>query len=160
MASGDNAGECREIASVDVENHILTFASNFTSQIAVGDTYAINPVPFKMRLPALQVEGVSEFARWKMSSVAVKAGELDGFTDNPNDFWRCSAYRDGAEELSAEASEVDMVANSSKAIKPLRIDGVEVTPYIEQLASGVDFEVDCVEIGCGYTGSKKVSDNS
>jgi len=40
----------------------------------------------------------------------------------------------------------------------LNIDGIEVEPYVEQIASGVDFELTNAEISVTISQSKKVSD--
>ena len=46
MTSGDNAGDSREIETINNGTKEVTFVTNYDDDIATGDTYAVSPVPF------------------------------------------------------------------------------------------------------------------
>jgi len=156
MASGLNAGDGREISSVS--GTTLTFLTNFDHTITRGDRYAVSPVPVKIRAWKLQEEGVDAFTRWKMTGMAISAGELDGFTDNPNNKFRVSAYRGNSSTPQSNSAEIRADNNTSLSAEALNIDGVDVMPYVEQISSGTMFEITDIEVGTSYTGSKKIGD--
>jgi hypothetical protein len=158
MTSGSNAGEVREINTVDVGNKTLTFTSNFSNSIAVNDTYAISPVPFKVRLWPLQNQQVSRFSRWVMTSISVKCRNLSSsFGDSINDNWRCGAYRNSGSSIETSTVEISVNTNPADSVGSLNIDGVDVEPYIEQIAAGVSFELTGAEIGVIIVDSREVT---
>lgn len=141
MVTGDNAGTTRTIATVNVGAKTITFDTNFSSTIAVGDTYSVSPVPFSLRAWPVQHEEVSRFNRWIIVGVAIKSQGLSGFSGNVNNKWRVSAYRDSSATLESTEAYPEVNANPAEAVAALNIDGVDIEPYIEQLASGVKFEL-------------------
>ena len=159
MATGANAGLGRTIATIDNGTKIITFESAFPYDIATGDTYSVSPVPFTVRAWPLQDERISRFNRWIVEGMAVKARALSGFTDNPNDKWRVGAYRNGGSTLETTTSYIDVDANPSASAGGLNIDGIDIEPYLEQLAAGVSFELTDAEINLVLTDSRQVSDS-
>ncbi len=162
IVTGDNAGDYREIASVDVGNGVLTLASNFDYDIPTGAKYSISPVPFKARLWSLQAPRRSRFNRWIMTSVAFKvaAGSLSGFTGNDCNFWRVGAYRNGASsvETGTKAQDnVDVSSNPADSVGHLNVDGIDVEPYIELISAGVQFELIEIEVGASTTDSREIT---
>jgi hypothetical protein len=159
MTSGANVGYDREIATIDNTTKVITFTDNFPAgDIAVGDRYSISPVPFAVRAWSLQGEDVSEFNRWIMVGAALRVGGLSGFDSNPNAFWRVSAYRD--QETTPEEQGVYIGVDYRTGISAghLNIDGVEVTPYIEQISVGTKLELTDAEFNVAQTDSRKTGD--
>ncbi len=157
MTTGDNAGESREIATIDNGTKVFTFTSNFDNDISTGDTYAVNPVPFSLRAWALQDEKLSRFTRWITTGVALKVRRLAGFTDNPNNKWRVGAYRNGGTSIESTVAYPNVDANPSDSAEGLNVEGIDVEPYIEQIASGVKFELTDAEFAIVATDSRKVN---
>ena len=52
--------------------------------------------------------------------------------------------------------EIDVTENPQDSAGVLSVDGIDVEPYIEQIAAGVDFELTEVEISVTMTDSRKV----
>jgi hypothetical protein len=154
MTSGDNAGESQTISAVDVGATQLTVASNFTNNITVGDRYSVAPVPFSARCWSLQHQDVSPMVRWVTAGVALKVGNLSGFTSNDNDKWRVGAFRDGADSIESATVEIDVTTDRGDSAGALNIDGVDVEPYIEQISCGTDFELTDAEVNIAYTESR------
>jgi hypothetical protein len=162
MTSGANAGDCRLISSLTGTTKI-TFASNFSNTIAVGDTYAISPVPFSARCWPVQAEQISRFNRWIVAGVALKSRGLSGFTNNANNFWRVSAYRNGSTTLESAGAypNVDADPDDSAGVfvdssdNVTAISGIDIEPYIEQIASGVKFELTDAELALALSDSRK-----
>ena len=156
MTSGANAGKYREILTVNPTTKTLTFTSKFGSTIAVGDRFAISPVPFKARLWPLQDAETRKFQRWIMTGIALKVSGWSSTANNPNDVWRVGAYRNGSATLVSNTVEIDVTENPQDSAGVLSVDGIDVEPYIEQIAAGVDFELTEVEISVTMTDSRKV----
>jgi len=160
MTSGANAGDSREIDDVDTENGIFSFIpdpGNFDNEIATGDTYAVSPVPFSLRAWRLQHEEVSPFTRWITSGVALKVRKLLGFDDNVNNKWRVGAYRNGETSIESTVAYPNMDSNPADSAEGLNLEGIDLEPYIEQIASGVKFELTDAEFAVALTDSRKVS---
>ena len=157
MTSGDNAGDSREIASINNTTKVITFTSNFDSDIAAGDTYSVSPVPFSLRAWAFQVEDVSRFNRWITSGVALKVRKLAGFDDNVNNKWRVGAYRNGGTSIESIVAYPTVDANPADSAEALNLEGIDLEPYIEQIASGVKFELTDAEFTASLTESRNVS---
>jgi hypothetical protein len=157
MVTGDNAGDSREIATIDNSTKVFTFTSNFDNDIATGDTYAVSPVPFSLRAWALQHEELSRFNRWITSGIALKARKLSGFDNNSNDKWRVGAYRNGGTSIESTVAYPSVDSNPADSAEGLNVEGIDLEPYIEQIASGVKFELTDAEFAVSYTDSRKVS---
>jgi len=157
MTTGDNAGDSREIATINNTTKVTTFTSNFDNDIATGDTYAVSPVPFSLRAWPFQVEDLSRFNRWVTSGVALKARKLSGFDSIPNDKWRVGAYRNSGTSIESTVAYPDVDSNPADSAEGLNIEGIDLEPYIEQIASGVKFELTDAEFAVTYTDSRKVS---
>ena len=157
MTSGDNAGDSREIATIDNSTKVFTFTSNFDNDIATGDTYAVSPVPFSLRAWALQHEELSRFNRWITSGVALKVRKLSGFTDISNNKWRVGAYRNGGTSIESTVAYPDVDSNPADSAEGLNLEGIDLEPYIEQIASGVKFELTDAEFAVSYTDSRNVA---
>jgi len=155
MTSGDNAGDSQEIKTAS--DGVFTFTSNFDNDIATGDTYAVSPVPFSLRAWRLQHEEVSSFTRWITSGVALKCRKLSGFTDISNNKWRVGAYRNEATSIETTVAYPSVDSNPSDSAEGLNLEGIDLEPYIEQIASGVGFELTDAEFAVSYTDSRNVS---
>jgi hypothetical protein len=154
MVTGDNAGIGRTIATVDTGTKTITFASAFPYDIATGDTYAVSPVPFSVRAWPVQAEEISRFNRWNITGVSIKCRKLAGFTNNPNNAWRVGAYRNSSTSIEATVAYPDVTTNPADSAEGLGIDGVDIEPYIEQIASGVKFELTDAEFTLALTDSR------
>uniref|UniRef100_A0A6M3J5N0 Putative tail protein n=1 Tax=viral metagenome TaxID=1070528 RepID=A0A6M3J5N0_9ZZZZ len=159
ITSGDNAGLGRTISGVDVGTKTISFVSNFTNTIAVGDTYAISPVPFSLRAWPVQAEEISRFNRWGIVGVSIKARGISGFTDNVNDFWRVGAYRNSSAILEATTAEITVSENPSDSAGALCIDGIDIEPYIELISSGASFELTDAEFVIILSDSRTVNES-
>ena len=157
MTTGDNAGDSREIATINNTTKVFTFTTSFDDDIATGDTYAVSPVPFSLRAWALQHEELSRFNRWITSGVALKARKLAGFDNISNDKWRVGAYRNGGTSIESTVAYPSVDSNSADSAEALNVEGIDLEPYIEQIASGVKFELTDAEFAVSYTDSRKVS---
>lgn len=157
MVTGANAGDSREIATINNSTKVVTFTANFDNDIATGDTYAVSPVPFSLRAWALQHEEVSRFNRWITSGVALKARKLSGISGNVNNKWRVGAYRNGGTSIESTVAYPSVDANPADSAEVLNVAGIDLEPYIEQIASGVKFELTDAEFAVSYTDSRKVS---
>ncbi|KKN03144.1 hypothetical protein LCGC14_1110570 [marine sediment metagenome] len=157
MATGDNAGDSREIATINNSTKVFTFTSVFDNDIATGDTYAVSPLPFSQRAWPLQIQDLSKFNRWIMTGATMKSRKLSGFTDNPNNKWRVGAYRNGGTSIESTVAYPDVTSNPSDSAEVLNIEGIDLEPYIEQIASGVMFELTDAEFSVSITDSRKVN---
>jgi len=155
MTSGDNAGDSREILTAS--GGVFAFTEVFDNDITTGDTYAVSPVPFSARCWRLQHEEVSPFTRWITSGVALKARKLSGFDDNVNNKWRVGAYRNGGTSIESTVAYPNVNSNPADSAEGLNVEGIDLEPYIEQIASGVKFELTDAEFAVSYTESRKVS---
>lgn len=159
VATGANAGLGRTIASINNTTKVITFETAFPFDIATGDTYSVSPVPFTVRAWPLQDERISRFNRWVTEGVSIKAGKLTGFTGNPNNKWRVGAYRNGGDYIEETTAFIEVTDNPPDSAEALNIDGIDIEPYLEQLAAGVSFELTDAEINIVLTDSRQVSDS-
>jgi len=165
MTSGNNAGQSREIATINNTTKVITFTSVFDNDIATGDTYSVSPVPFSARLWSFQIPNLTRFERWITTGVALKVIKLSGFDSNVNNKWRVGAYRNGGATLETSVAYPDVDANPSDSAeafqdsdgKSTTIDGIDIEPYIEQIAAGVSFELTDAEFPTPLTDSRSVS---
>jgi len=158
MTSGKNAGDSREIKTAS--SKVFTFQTVFDEAIVTGDTYAVSPVPFSLRAWPLQAEELSRFNRWITSGVALKVRKLSGFnTDNnpSNNKWLVGAYRNGGASIESIVAYPDVNSNPADSAEVLNLEGIDLEPYIEQIASGVKFELTDVEFTVSLTESRNVS---
>ncbi len=156
MTSGDNAGDSREILTAS--GGVFTFKTeDFDNDIATGDTYAVSPVPFSSRCWRLQHETVSPFNRWIITGTALKARKLSGFANNPNNKWRVGAYRNGGTTIESTVAYPSVDANPADSAEVLNLEGIDLEPYIEQIASGVQFELTDAEFSISITDSRNIS---
>ncbi|KKL68206.1 hypothetical protein LCGC14_2127290, partial [marine sediment metagenome] len=162
MCDGDNAGNSQEISAVDVGNAKLTFTSNFASTIAVGDRYSVSPVPMSAGFWPLQLaryrdqRGMSRFKRWNTVGVTVKTDSISGMSSNPNAFYRVGIYRNGSKTLETTTVDVAVDENPADSTGALSLDGIDVEPYVEQIACGRKFELTDVEFSVTMGDSKNV----
>jgi len=155
MATGDNAGLGREVASID--GTTITFTSSFPYDIATGDTYAVSPVPFSLRAWPMQDERVSRFVRWITEGVSIKANKLSGFTNLATNKWRVSAYRNGSTTLESANAYPTVDSDPHDSAEALNVHGVDLEPYIEQISSGTQFELTDAEFSLRISESRKDS---
>jgi hypothetical protein len=155
MVTGDNAGIGRTIATINNTTKVVTFESAFPSTIAIGDRYAVSPVPFSLRAWPVQAEQISRFNRWGIVGVSVKARKLSGFDNNVNNQWRVGAYRNSGTSIESRTVYPSVSENPADSVGALSIDGVDIEPYIEQIASGVSFELTDVEFALSLSDSRR-----
>jgi hypothetical protein len=153
MATGDNAGLGREVQSID--GTTITLATSFPYDIATGDTYAVSPVPVKIRAWAMQDDRMSRFVRWITEGVSMKARALSGFTDNPNNKWRVGAYRNGGTTIESSVAYPEVTDEPNDSAEALNVHGVDLEPYIEQISSGTKFELTDAEFSLRESDSRK-----
>ena len=155
MSSGDNAGLGRVVESLTSTE--LAFSADFPNDIAVGDTYAVSPVPVSVRAWAMQHEAVSRFMRWISTGVSLKARKLSGFDENVNSSWRVGAYRNGGDSLEDTTAYLDVDADPHNSAEVLNLHGIDLEPYIEQISSGTSFELTDAEFSLRLSDSRKDS---
>ena len=141
--------------SADITATKITFVSPFPHEVITGDRYCVSGVPFKARLWPMKEKGVSAFNRWDMVGAALKCRRLAGFTSNDNDYWRVSAYRGNKPELEDKDVYIDVTQNPADSAGALNVAGVDLEPYIEQIAAGVTFELTDAEFNVSWTDSRK-----
>jgi hypothetical protein len=139
----------------------LELATNLTNNMAAGDTFAVSPVPFKLRFwplryPQRELAGI-RFLRWVITSLAVKCRKLVGFTDNVNNQFRVGAYRNSGDTIHQTTAYVDVTKNPADAAGRLNIDGIDLEPYVEQLSCGTSFELTNIEVGVTISWSRNVT---
>jgi len=157
MTTGANAGQGRTIDTIDNTTKVITFVTTFDNDISTGDTYSISPIPFSVRAWALQNEQVSRFNRWIMAGVSIKARELSGFDNNVNNKWRVGAYRNSGSSIESDVAYPTVDTDPHDSAEVLNLHGVDLEPYIEQIASGVSFELTDAEFNLSLTDSRKDS---
>jgi hypothetical protein len=155
ITSGENAGIGRTVSTVATTT--LTFTSSFPYDISTGDTYAVSPVPFSGRVWPLQDESISRFNRWVLAGVSLKSRKHTGFTNNPNAHWRVGAYRNSGTTLESAVAYPDVDTDPHDSAEALGLHGVDLEPYVEQIASGVSFELTDMEFNVSLTDSRKDS---
>lgn len=158
MTSGNNAGEKALIVTSPITTTVRT--GGFTNSIAVGDRYAVSPVPFKVRMwPLIDIDpavAVFKFLRWNVTGLSLKVRGLSGFTSNDNNKWLVGVHRNSSSTVEG-AVELDVDANPADSAVALNIDGIDVEPYIEQIAAGVDFELTNAEVSVTMSTSRNVT---
>lgn len=152
---GDNAGEGQTISTVNVGTKTISFESSFTNTIAADDTYAISPVPFSARCWPVQDERFSRFNRWIMQGVSIKARKLSGFDGNVNNKWRVGGYRNSGTTLESSTAAPAVDIDPRDSAESLNLHGVDIEPYIEQIAAGVSFELTDAEFAVTLTDSRR-----
>jgi len=157
VSAGENAGLGRTIATINNTTKVVTFTAAFPYDISTGDTYAVSPVPFSLRAWPVQDENISRFNRWVIAGVSLKSRKLDGFTDISNDFWRVGAYRNGSTSLESAVAYVDVDTDPHDSAEALNLHGIDLEPYIEQIASGVEFELTDAEFNLSLSDSRRDS---
>jgi len=100
---------------------------------------------------------LSNFSRWITSGVALKVRKLSGYDSNVNNKWRVGAYRNGETSIETTVAYPSVDSNPSDSAEVLNIEGIDVEPYIEQIAAGVKFELTDAEFNVSLTDSRKVS---
>jgi hypothetical protein len=136
----------------------IYFVTSFPYEIETGDRYCISGVPFSARCWPLQMPDVSEFNRWDMVGGAVKCRKLSGFTSNDNAYWRVSVYRGVKRVLEDVDMYIDVTQNPADSAGAINVDGIDLEPYIEQIAAGVTFELTDAEFNVNWTDSRTVVD--
>jgi hypothetical protein len=141
----------------------LTFATDFDNNIVVGDRYCVCPVPFKARCWPLQNPELSIFTRWVTEALSLSVENTGGFLRGgtnvyiDNDKWRVGFYRNNGSTLESATDYVDVRDNPSDSAGAVNVDGIDVEPYVEQLASGVKFELKGVEVLISETDSREAT---
>jgi hypothetical protein len=146
-----------EYVSPDITTTKIKFVKPFPYEIETGDRYCINGVPFYARCWPLQIEGVSKFNRWDVVGAALKCRKLSGFDSNDNAYWRVSMYRGVKQQLEDEDVYIGVDQNPADSAGALNVDGVDLEPYIEQIAAGVTFELTDAEFNIGWTDSRRIN---
>lgn len=157
MVTGDNAGDSREIATINNSTKVFTFTSNFDNDITTGDTYSVSPVPFSLRAWPLQHPDLSKFNRWVVTGTALKVRGLSGFGSNVNNKWRVGAYRNSGTSIGSTVVYPEVDSNPADSAGGLNIAGIDLEPYIEQIAAGVKFELTDAEFAISPSDSRKVN---
>lgn len=157
MTTGANAGLGRTIAIVNPTTKVITFSVVFPNDISTGDTYSISPVPFSLRAWPIQAQEMSRFIRWVTSGVSIKSRRLSGFSNNPNNKWRVGAYRNSGASLESAVAYPPVTTNPQDSAEALNLHGIDLEPYIEQIAAGVSFELTDAEFSLTLSDSRKDS---
>ena len=89
--------------------------------------------------------------------MALKVRKLAGFTNNPNNKWRVGAYRNGGTSIENTVAYPAVDGNPADAAEGFNVEGIDLEPYIEQIASGVKFELTDAEFAMAITESRKVN---
>lgn len=165
---GANQGGYGTITAVNVGTYTLT-VSGFSVNFETGDTFSINPVPFKVRLWPLRdpdPRADNPFKRWVVSSMSVKLQSLvpqgqAGWNARVNNEFRVTVFRntDPTGIVSAIEAFIPISRNPTDCSVALSIDGITIEPYIDYLGSGVSFELTNVEVGVKMTDSRDVTAN-
>lgn len=148
MVTGSHAGSFYRITA---NTNTTTLAAAFGTTTAVGDRYAISPVPFELVLPPIKstTDQVPDFERRIFKGIQIYATGHAGITANPNAKWKVGAYRENGSTL-ADSKEITMedgaVAGMPGSTAPGSIDGLVVEPYVGCSAAGVNWELTSIEI--------------
>jgi hypothetical protein len=109
----------------------------------------------------LQDPKLSPFTRWKTVAISVKAGNLSGFSPGgtaiATDDFRVGVYRNRGTSIESGTDFIAVSSNPSDSAGALTVDGVDVEPYIEQIAAGVKFELTDAEVLVDETDSREVT---
>ena len=89
--------------------------------------------------------------------MALKVRGISGFSSIPTDKWRVSAYRNSSTSLEATEAYPNVDENPPDSAEALNIDGIDIEPYIEQIASGVKFELTDAEFALVLSDSRDES---
>jgi len=110
-----------------------------------------------LRAWPVQAEEISRFNRWIIEGVATKSRKLSGFDNNVNNKYRVGAYRNSGTSIESTVAYPDVSANPADSAEALNIDGVDIEPYVEQIAAGVSFELTDLKFILTLTDSDNVS---
>jgi len=155
IATGENAGIGRTIATINNTTKVITFTESFPNDISTGDTYAISPVPFSGRCWPIQAEQISRFNRWIIAGVSVKSRNLSGFDSIDNNTWRIGAYRNSGTSLESAIAYPTIDLDPHNSAEVLNLHGIDLEPYFEQISSGTVFELTDMEFNLTLTDSRK-----
>jgi hypothetical protein len=148
MLTGTHAGLLYRITA---NTNTTTLAVAFGTTTAIGDRYAISPVPFELVLPPMKstTQDVPDFERRIWKGIQIYAVGHAGITSNANAVWKVGAYREGGTTL-ADSNEIGMangaVSGVPGSVNPGSIDGLLVEPYVACFASGVTWELTSIEL--------------
>ena len=87
---------------------------------------------------------------------ALKCRKLSGFDSNDNAYWRLSIHRGNKKGLEDKDVYIDVTQNPANSAGAINVDGVDLEPYIEQIAAGVTFELTDAEFNVSWSDSRKV----
>ncbi len=148
MVTGTNAGLYRKVTSRDSTTQ-LTVAT-FPAAIAVGDRYAVSPVPFELKFPPMPstTQENPDFERRVLTAMSIYAVGHSGISGNVNALWTVGAYREGGASLSG--SNTKAMADGIVTVQPTStapgcLDGIKLEPFLGCYAAGVDWELTSVE---------------
>ena len=161
VASGDHYGEGFKISSAN-ETLDQISTSDSMPTLPAGTKFIIAPVVFKLRAPALRSINrqtrLPEFNRIIMTSMACKFRGLSGYSDAITKDVLIGGYKDSGSSLHGSTAAFEIDQNPSEAIAAVRIDGIDVEPYLVHLSSRTDFELTGIDVGVTITGSRNVGD--
>jgi len=161
VTSGVYRGQCREITGRS--GSTLTLASSFGEPLAEGTTFAISPVPWEVRLPRLEdpdnrvTEG--PWRRWLVYAIRAQLINTSGFGANVNDDMTGGVYRHGSNAKETGAGTFGtftVTENPAEAVAAVRVDGIAVEPYLQQISAGTSFELTEAAVAIKMTQSKNV----
>jgi hypothetical protein len=140
------------------ERRTVAYTSGGTYEIKEGDI----------------IEGATSEATAVVASITVTSGTWAGGTaagtitihnqsgtfqsENLNVLANSNVATIAANSVYASGGTVEITVNDNPAdsAEALNVDGIEIEPYIEQIATGVSFELTDVEINATITGSRDV----
>ena len=99
---------------------------------------------------------IPEFSRVIMTSLACKFRNLSGYAGALLKSVFIGGYKDSGESLHGSTDSFEICQNPSEAIGSVRLDGIDVEPYMEHLSIGTDFELTGIDVGVTITGSRNV----
>jgi hypothetical protein len=146
--TGEHAGESRTITEIDdtAENKFYRWAVPLDPGPAVGDRYAIAPVPFEVVGWPLQDagEGVNLFRRRIITGMGHSLLRLGGEitdADNPNLVMDHLIYRRGQIDTVMAEGEAKMEEDPGHNFTDVNYAGPVLLPSWRQMASNLDFEL-------------------
>lgn len=154
VTSGPYAGQWASITTASTRSVILTTPLTWTS-IPSGTTVSIAPVVCRLRLPSIRyipaglerrsLSALPELARITLTSMAVKAVRVPA--GGTGGVWRVGAYRNSQNEISGSQGTITLTLNPADSVCALRIDGIDVEPYLEYISTQADFELTVIDAG-------------
>jgi len=138
------------------------------STIAADTVVTLAPVVCKIRMPAIRYipagierrsySQLPEMSRVVMTSASVKLSYLEGHEPAADAVpWRAGAYRNSSSTLSDSQTSIVLSKNPAEAVGALRIDGIDIEPYLEHISTEVRFELTVADIGVILPMSRKVT---